>query len=352
MEFIKTSKYLSGKFNRQIDFEELKTLEKIKVNQKLELLSGKDNLSLLKKYAASGLKVVPIRRFSDKDWSWRKNFPNRILLEITSRCNYHCRMCPRHNLKRPKINMAKELCFKVLDELDKYGAEGVWLYHLGESILHPDWKEIVSYAGKKDNIGMLWFSTNGYAFNKDCADFILDSRITFLNYSLHGTNAQTYGYVSPAENYPKVRKNLEYLLARKKALRRGLILHIQMIEQAGTRDNINEFLETFYETGEIVSINMLEYANLPNNRYGLKRQRPPVVKKCNRITRGDCFIVSNGDVQPCDATYNSEILLGNVKKGTVYDIWNSLTRKKILALNQKNQMYKIPHCKKCTDYDL
>ncbi|HBH45831.1 MAG TPA: hypothetical protein DDX47_00475 [Candidatus Jacksonbacteria bacterium] len=352
MEFIKTDKYAKGNFNKPIDFDEIKTLKQIKVNQKLDLLPDAENLALLHQYAEKGLKVVPIRRFSARNWTQRTDFPNRILLEITSVCNMKCRMCPRHNLQRPLINMDKNLCFKVIDQLDQRGAEGIWLFHLGESILHPDWQEIVNYAGAKQNIEMLWFSTNGLAFNEKCIDFVLNSPITFLNYSLHGTNKETYSYVSKKEYYQTVRNNIELFLKKKKRLGRGPVVHIQMIDQEGTHSNINEFFETFYQSGEIVSINTLEYANLPNNQYGLLRQRPPIVKTCTRISRGDCFIVSNGDVQPCDACYNSEILLGNVNEKTVSEIWNSETRKRMLKLNKEGAMHKIPHCKKCTDYDL
>ena len=352
MEFIKTSRYLKGNFNKLIDFNEIKVLEKIKVNQKLEILPEKENLSLLKKYGKMGLRVVPIRRFSARDWSRRTDFPNRILLEPTSQCNMNCRMCPRQNLKRPIMNLDKNLYFKVVDELDKYGVEGIWMFHLGESLLHPDWKEIVKHVCSKKNVEMVWFSTNGLLFNEDAIDFVLNSKITFLNYSLHGTDAEIYGYVSDKKHYKTVRNNLELYLKKKKELGYGPVVHIQMIDQDGTKDNINEFFETFYQSGEIISINTLEYVNLPNNKYGLQRQRPPMVKNCTRISRGDCFIVSNGDIQPCDAAYNSEILLGNVKEKSVYEIWNSKIRKLILELNNKGEMYKIKHCQKCTDYDL
>lgn len=352
MEFIKTCKYLKGSFNRPISFAELKILEKVKVNQKLELLPRKDNISLVKKYAKMGLKVIPIRRFSQRDWSKRIDFPNRILLEPTSKCNMKCRMCPRQNLKRPIMDFDKDLYFKIVDELDKYGVEGIWMFHLGEPLLHPNWKEIVNYVCSKKNVEIFWFSTNGVVFDEKCINFVLNSGITFLNYSLHGTNKITYNYVAPKEHYKNVRAHLDLFLKKKQELGRGPIVHIQMIDQEGTRDDINKFFETFYQTGEIISINTLEYVNLPNNKYGLQRQRPPVVKKCTRITRGDCFIVSNGDVQPCDATYNSEILLGNVKEKTVYECWNSKTRKLMLELNNKGELYKIKHCRKCTDFDL
>ena len=352
MEFIRTSRYSEGNFNEPIDFSVLKTLPKVRVSQKLELLDEPENIERLRSYAARGLKVIPIQRISSRDWSKRTDFPNRVLLEMTSMCNLSCRMCPRQNLKRPKMHFDKDLYLKVVDELDKHGVEGVWVYHLGESILHPDWKEIVTYVGNKKNIELIWFSTNGVLFDEDCVDFILNSNVTFLNYSLHGTNERTFGYVSPPALYKFVRGHLESLLEKKKQLGRGPTLHIQMIEQEGTKENVNEFLETFYPTGEIVSINTLEYANLPNNAFGLERARPPLVKTCQRISRGDCFIVSNGDIQPCDATYNSEILLGNVKNNSVYEIWNSETRKSMLDLNNKGELHKIEHCRGCTDYDL
>jgi radical SAM protein with 4Fe4S-binding SPASM domain len=352
MEFFKTQKLLDGKYDKPIIFEELKKLEKIMVNQKLELINDEKNISLLKEYADKGYKIVPIRRMSKRNWAERKDFPNRVLLEMTSRCNVHCRMCPRHDLKRSLIDFDKDLYLKVVDELNEHGIEGLWLFHLGEPILHPDWKEILEYVGKKENIEYTWFSTNGVAFDSECIDFILNSNLSFLNYSLHGTNEETYSYVNNKEKYKDVRLHLDELVFKKKKLGKGPILHIQMIDQEGTKSNINEFLETFYDTGEVVSINTLEYANLPNNEYGLKRERPPVVKKCKRISRGDCFIVSNGDIQPCDATYNSEILLGNVKNDSVYNIWNSETRKHMLELNEKECLYEIEHCKKCTDYDL
>ena len=351
MEFITTSRYRQAKFDKPIVFESLKKLAKIKVSQKLEPLDSPGNLNLLDQYAAEGMKIVPIARTSSKDRSRRTEFPNRVLLELTSRCNLTCRMCPRHNLTRPHIDFDKALYLKVVDELDQHGIEGIWLFHLGEPILHPNWKEIVTYVGSKKNIDMIWFSSNGVKFDQASADFVLDSNITFMNYSLHGTNAETFGVVSPPKLYATVRENLEYMLRRKKELGRGPTIHIQMIDQEGTHDNIDEFLETFYETGEIVSINTLEYANLPNNTYGLARERAQV-SSCKRISRGDCFIVSNGDIQPCDATYNSEILLGNVQDQSVSAIWNGEVRRTMVDLNAKGELYKNEYCSKCTDFDL
>jgi len=351
MEFIKTEKYIEGNFNRPIDYDRIKKMEKVEVNQKLEILPGRENLARLKKYAKMGLKIISIRRVSSRDWSQRKDFPNRVLVETTSYCNMTCRMCPRRDLRRSSSHLDKKMFFKVIDELDKYGVEGVWLFRLGEPVLHPDWKKLVNYATSKKNIEMVWFSTNGVAFNEDAIEFILKSKVNFLNYSLHGTNEETFGFVSPKQFYKVVRGHLDFLLKRKKELGKGPIINIKMIDQEGTHQNVNEFLEAFYQTGEMVSISNLEYADLPNNQYGLRQRKRLPMKKCSRLSKGDCTIISTGDVHPCEDAYNGELLMGNVGSNTLYEIWNSTVRKYLLDLNKRGKIHDLERCRECTDYD-
>lgn len=353
MELVMTKKYLSGNFNRVISYEELKTLKAIEVGQDLGLLPNPDNASLLERYGKEGYRIIPIRRISLINRILREDFPSRVMMEMTSRCNLTCRMCPRKDMTRPFIDIRKDVYKRVVDELDEWGIDAFWFFQFGESILHPDWKELVSYAGEKKNLGITWFSTNGVEFDEKVIDFVLNSEITFLNYSLHGTNREVYSFVSPKENYPNVRGHLEMILRKKKELGRGPIIHIQMIDQEGTHHDIEEFLETFYETGEILSVIFLEYTNLPENRYGLKRNRPEGgAKKCNRILRKDCFVHSSGNVVLCDVDYDDRRAIGNVHKNSLFEIWNSETRKRICQLNEEERMSEFEFCRDCKDFDL
>ncbi|MFA5173406.1 MAG: radical SAM protein [Candidatus Paceibacterota bacterium] len=352
MEFITTKKYLRGNFNRVIKYEELKILRAIEVGQDLNLRNDKENLGLLEQYGNEGYKIIPIKRISFNSNALLDDFPKRVMVEMTGRCNLACRMCPRKDMKRPLVNMDKELYKKIINELDEYGIDAFWFFHFGESILHPDWKELVSYAGEKKNLGITWFSTNGVLFGEEEIDFVLNSKITFLNYSLHGTNEEVYSFVSSKENYPNVRKHLEMILWKKKELGKGPIIHIQMIDQEGTHHDIDEFLETFYRTGEILSIISLEYTNLPENRYGLKRNRSGELKKCNRISRGDCFVDCSGFVKLCDADYDSLRAIGNLRDGTLHEFWNSPARKLVYELNDQGRMFELECCRDCADFDL
>lgn len=352
MEFITIKKYLSGNFDRDINYGELKKLKAIEVDQDLKFLPIINNYFLLERYRTEGYKIIPIRRISKSDYNFRNDFPRRVMVEMTGRCNLTCRMCPRKEMKRPLVDMDKELYKKIIDELDKHGIDAFWFFHFGESILHPNWKELVNYVGGKKRLGITWFSTNGVKFNEEAIDFVLNSGITFLNYSLHGTNEKTYSFVSPKENYSIVRGHLEMILQKKKELRRGPIIHIQMIDQEGTFHNIDEFLETFYRTGEILSVISLEYTGMAENKdYGLKRKRP-LLKKCNRILRGDCFVDCSGFVKLCDADYDSRRAIGNLKDNTLYELWNSPNRKEVYDLNKKGRIFELECCRDCVDFDL
>lgn len=353
MEFISTSRYFDFENSTILKFDSLKVLKPLRVNQNLEIIECEENKDIIEKVISEQLQVVPIRRISeDSAYADRIEFPRRVLFEMTSRCNYLCKMCPQNNLKRPKMDMDKSVYMRVLDELDQHGIEGIWLYHLGESILHPDFKEIIERVKQKKNLGMIWMSTNGELFTDEYAKTVLNSNIDFINYSMHAVSAEVYHKVT-SKDFEVVHNNLYHLYELKKML--GLkkpFIHCQMIDQAETHHEIDAFIKEHYDKADIVSINMLEYANLPNNAYGLSARTRDPLKSCTRVSRNDCFICSNGAVTLCDAAYNGEIDLGNINEMTLFEIWNGEKRLEILEKNKCGAMSDYEFCRRCTDYDI
>lgn len=354
MELTDLTRYMPVESPREINFAEIRKLQPVKFNQNLEIIDDKVNLTYAKKLAQQGYQVIPIRRVTiENSFQSRNSFPRRILFEMTSNCNYLCRMCPQQNLLRPKMDMDKELYKKVLDEIDYHGIEGLWLYHLGESLLHPDFDEILKHLATKENLGAIWMSTNGELFTEDKIKTALNSNIDFINFSAHATTAATYKTVTH-KSFKRVNENLNtfYRLKGCENLPRKPFLHCQMIEQETTKHEVDEFIAIHFKRADIVSINMLEYVNLPNNEYGREQRIREPLSNCLRVSRNDCFICSNGAVTLCDAAYNGEIDLGNINSSPLFDIWNGKGRKKILTLNKTGQMHKMEFCQNCTDYDI
>jgi radical SAM protein with 4Fe4S-binding SPASM domain len=355
MEFTDLSRYFEIRIPLILPFGVLRDMEPLWMTQELKIIEEPDNLVYAENLAAKGITSVPIRKrppfakYIDRD-----SFPRRVIFEMTSRCNFMCRMCPQQNLKRPRMDMEGALYRKIIDEIDEYGIEGLWLYHLGESLLHPEFRKNIEHISTKNNLGVIWMSTNGQYFTEENIRCVLDSNIDYINFSAHAVTEKTYKTVSSQGDFTTIQANLKkfYKLKGADNLPRKPFMHCQMIEQETTKYEVDAFLEKHYKRADIVSINMLEYVNLPKNKYGFRQRERKPLTTCQRVSRNDCFICSNGDVTICDAAYNGEIYLGNIGESSLFDIWNSDMRKKILDLNQQGRMSEIDFCKACTDYDI
>lgn len=355
MEFVDLSRYLPVNNSKLLSFSELRKMSPVWVQHDLQLVEESKNIEYAKSLSQAGIEVVPIRREPPTDkYLNRVEFPRRILFEMTSNCNYFCRMCPQHNLKRPRMDILAETYIKIVDEIDKHGVEGLYLYHIGEALLHPNFKDILEHVNVKKHLGAIWLSTNGEFFTEDKVNFVLNSNIDWINYSAHAVTRETYYAVIGKDKFDTVQSNLEnyYSLKGVENLPRKPFLHCQMIEQESTKHEVDLFISKHYKRAEVVSINMLEFANLPNNNFGFQQRERKPLKNCLRVERNDCFIFSNGVVTLCDAAYNGEIYLGNINEQSLYDIWNGDKRKEVLKLNEEGRMSEIEFCRECSDYDI
>ena len=168
--------------------------------------------------------------------------------------------------------MPGDLYRKIINEIDYHGVEGLWIYHLGEPLLHPEFKKNVEHINTKRNLGIIWMSSNLALLNEDLAKFILSSKIDYVNLSVHAVTEPTYRTVIDKDVFTEVQKNLEtlYRLKGTENLPRKPFLHVQMIEQETTRHEVDAFIAKHYQQADIVSINMLEYVNLDNNAFGFR----------------------------------------------------------------------------------
>lgn len=354
MEFVDLSRYLEVPNALIPPFSKLRNMRPVVLTSELQLSQEPENLSYAQHLAAEGTKVVKIRRLPPPvQFADRLTFPRRVQFEMTSECNVLCHMCPRQDFRRPSIPMPKALYKRVLNELNEHGIEHLAIYHIGEALTHPDFEEIVSELRGKKNLGLIWMSTNGQIFDETAIRFVLNSSIDYVNFSAHAVTETTYKKVMPDGDFDLAMDHLNtfYRLKGDKLPSRPF-LHCQMIEQETTRHEVDAFIEAHHARADVVSVNMLEYSNMPNNEFGLTQRDRGDLKSCTRISRNDCFILSNGEVVPCDGAYNGEISYGNVNEKSLFEIWNSPRRFEMVRLNEEKRLNEVPFCCECTDYDI
>lgn len=337
-------------------YQEAKNLEPVVVDDLFRLYASEENHDRYQSYIDQKFAIVPVRRRAEKGAISTDSFPRRILLEITSNCNLRCTMCPRNALTRPKLHMAKELIFRCIDEMDQAGIEGLWLYNLGEALLHPDISEIIRTCGEKKRLGSLWISTNGHYLPDKMIDMLINSSLTFINYSLNSMSQESYELVSPSASYAQLVKNLEKFYQRKRELgKMGTPpwLRVQMIDQPQVVSEIDQFLKAYAPRSEMVSINLLEAFSqevAQNVSYAQERKRNTVKKICKRVQRGDCFIFSNGEVSFCDTDFNGIQSLGNISSMSIREVWSNFAN--IQKINEQGRINELPLCSSCLDWDL
>lgn len=101
--------------------------------------------------------------------------------EITSRCNLRCKYCVHPKMPRPKVDMSMQTFERVLHLVKGYHAAGTQrelsMHGIGESLVHPQFAEMVVMARRElPNID-LTLATNGVIMDDEIAGMLAVNRV-------------------------------------------------------------------------------------------------------------------------------------------------------------------------------
>jgi radical SAM family protein/iron-sulfur cluster protein len=94
-------------------------------------------------------------------------FPRSAKVELTPRCDMHCRFCASHKRARAARDMSQALFQRTALRLRQLGVEELGLFYIGEPFL-CDWlPEAIHYAKKVCNFPYVFLTTNGLTATPD-----------------------------------------------------------------------------------------------------------------------------------------------------------------------------------------
>lgn len=150
--------------------------------------------------------------------------PRHLQIEIITRCNLACVMCPRTvALSLAGSTDARAKWFEAMP-LDRYtrildqasGTRSLSLHGLGEPLLHPNLVEFVEQAVARDI--QVRLTTNLTLLTPERTQRFIRSGLDRLIVSLDGASAETYESIRVHASFEKVIANLKGLLAARRAL--------------------------------------------------------------------------------------------------------------------------------------
>jgi len=270
------------------------------------------------------------------------DFPLHLDIELSAICNLKCRRCFQNGLLDGPLGlMTVELFHKIIDEGAVLGLCAIKLQVRGESLLHPQFFDCITYA-KQSGILDVQVTTNATLLNKNNVESLFHSGLDGLivSYDRHHGDAVT-GY-----DYNNVEQNIRCVLDhRVKLATKRPWVRIQASIEEGNRDKIAEELKTLFPEANSIDVNKIHifdydlecYAGLTENNDLLPCNYP-----MQRMA-----IYWNSDVTACCMDYNNLFKFGNVNSQTISEIWNSDKVAGFRNMHSDGRRSEIKVCNRC-----
>ncbi|MCK4553261.1 SPASM domain-containing protein [Candidatus Pacearchaeota archaeon] len=277
-----------------------------------------------------------------------KEFPIGVDIGITNACNANCIMCPHSKLKNIGT-MEMKLYKKIIDNCSKLKIKIVILSFFGEPLLDKTLIEKIKYA-KEKNLSVAFYS-NASLLTEKWAEDLINSGLDSITISFDGYSKEVYEKIRRGLKFEVVKNNILNLIKLKNKLKaKNPEINLVLVELEENKHEIKKFYEEWKNKVENINIiNMRNWADEIEKKgtkesfhFNYKLKRTPCALIWQKMV-----VDWNGDVVLCCDDWNHSIVLGNLKKQSIEEIWKGDKLKKIREVHVKRNFSKIPLCAKC-----
>jgi MoaA/NifB/PqqE/SkfB family radical SAM enzyme len=157
-----------------------------------------------------------------------KTYKVAVNLELTSKCNARCVMCPQEMIEHPQL-MTADTFYRALERINTDDVFRTVIAGYGEPTTHPRFMEFVSAVG--DHPGRFDMVSNGHLLDEKKLRH-LDGKIDLLVVSFSSIDADVYRSVHVKLDHEKVKANIALAsnLLKKTSLAISLTPLVECIE--------------------------------------------------------------------------------------------------------------------------
>lgn len=284
--------------------------------------------------------------------------PDRIGIELTSRCNLMCTMCALHSKKaksqpdrRADGDMDFELFQKIVEEVSSFSRKpSLSLNYAGESLLYPRFPDVLMLLSKMGLSRKSEFTTNGNLLGRKVADMLLESFEGEINVSLDGFK-ESHERIRVGSNYDRVHNNLMYLIEQRRSLgvsRPGIVANLVRVDQS--ESEIQAFVDYWVPLVDKVTVSVQltpDSRIVESNKY-----LDNLLSARRKLCTWPFFylgILWDGSIVLCchDIPGLGGNIGANVKNERLMSIWRGPEFKRIRQKMIKGEVSDIPACRNC-----
>lgn len=270
-------------------------------------------------------------------------WPLNIDLEISTLCNLNCPMCYRASETfKQKVKpgfMSLRLIKKIIDEMADH-VPALRLLAAGESIIHPDFLEIVKYA-KENGVKEVSIVTNGAALTRDFIRQLVEVDIDWISVSIDGLD-KTYEEIRfPLKFGDTYQKLADLMYYRDKLNKQRPVIKVQSIWPA-IENCYEEWLQVLTPVTDLLAFHSYtDYTKTPANFvYDNSFACPDLYQRI--------YIAIDGKANACCGDIYCQLEVGDITKNSIKEIWNGEKVNKIRRLHESpGGFLQLPVCAQC-----
>lgn len=263
------------------------------------------------------------------------NFPpRRIFIEPTNACNVSCIHCVHDGTMTRSLGyMDLGLFEKVLEDVKNWNkCCEICLFQQGEPLLHKQIGEMVRLSSTQYDF-FTKMNSNGVALNRDLSEELIRNGMDYLVFSLDAITPETYKRIKRRDRFHKVLNNiLDYMEIwgdlDTGRVRNYFACDINILKEKANEHEIPLFQKMLNRL-PVGHINVYELHNFmgaveeANKKLNGLEKKPRKQWPCCNTPWDVLGIRWNGDAVACIYDYDSRYIIGNVRRQSVWEIWNS-----------------------------
>jgi MoaA/NifB/PqqE/SkfB family radical SAM enzyme len=263
----------------------------------------------------------------------------KVGLELTSRCNLRCGMCPLPVLRRPYEDMPWPLVEKAEKEIHGLGLKLKWLHEMGEPLLYPRVDDAIRLFPEAS------LSTNGLLLTPEIGQRLLDAKLKRLRICVDSVNPEVYPQLRTGGDFEKLVELTRQFLEQAKD--HPIRVEIQRMRSRLTLDeSVDDFRKLFdirkYRNARVIektceALDVNEETDLHGKFYG--------------CVQGSFFtwivIFADGRITHCCYDAHGDQVMGDLKEQSLEQIING---ERFAAMNkafEARDLSALPRCAEC-----
>ncbi|MGM4892596.1 radical SAM/SPASM domain-containing protein [Tardiphaga sp. 839_C3_N1_4] len=274
-------------------------------------------------------------------------YPKNFVFEFANVCNLACPICPRHHRAIPDALMSLASAKDVIRDLAEVNEElTLYPYYLGETLIHPDFIELVDFILEFPNI-QLNIVSNGILLDKKISEKLLSRKIKSYHFSLHDCDTALHEGVHPRHAISA--RNVLDFLKMAEPIRTNIWVGVSMVPIQLDERAVEEFREFWQPVVNAVNI----YAYLTPER----RISDPAIEEAFSGFFLPCsspwvqpVISVDGTVLPCCWDYEHTMKMGNVFEKPFKEIYEGAPFRELRQASLDKNLDQFPTCASCSKW--